>query len=144
MINHSIFLFLHLLPASVSCSLSVVLDQTSSFKQRLEHLQVGTPGALQNQYHSPLSFCWRNQNPDQCFCPSRIDHCNSLLAGSQSIYLLQTKKKKKKIWIMLHVLSSNLKISFFFTYCMASYHPENTCITFSPCVSLSLMNTGPE
>ena len=35
----------------------------------LEHLQSSIPGAPHNQYHSPLSFCSRNQNPGLCFCP---------------------------------------------------------------------------
>ena len=51
-------------------SLGVVLDQTLSFKQHvLNILRVSSiPGSPKNQYHSPLSFCSRNQNPDLCFC----------------------------------------------------------------------------
>ena len=47
----------------------------------LDHLQSGIPGPPQNQYHLPLSFCWRNPNLICASVLSRIEYCNSILAG---------------------------------------------------------------
>ena len=57
-------------------------------------MQSSIPGALQNLYYSPLSFCWRsNQNPNLSFC-SFVNWLLSLsFSWNLKVSVRQTQKK---------------------------------------------------
>ena len=120
----SIFLFLHLFARS-PC---VVLNQTPSFKQhvfsicRVAYLEFRIISTIRHYLSVDATKILI-----RAFVLSRIDYCNSLHAGFPK-YLLDGLKKKKKIRIMLHVLSSNLQntamFRLFFAQCTGFPSPR--------------------